>query len=102
MTREDTWRRETERLFAERITAKLGASWETPIIAIEIGQAMQEQEQRTLTRMAEGGARCSVLLGELVAMVRGECPSLLDEDSGGDARLSLAIDAALTRDKETD
>ena len=34
-------------------------------------------------------------LHELVATVRGECPSLLNEDSGGDARLSLAIDEVL-------
>lgn len=36
------------------------------------------------------------LLRELTAMVRAECPSLLNEDSGGDARLSLAIDDALS------
>lgn len=35
------------------------------------------------------------LLRELVALVRGECPSLLNEDSGGDVRLSMAIDDAL-------
>ena len=36
-------------------------------------------------------------LEELVAMVRGECPSLLNEDSGGNARLDLAIDAAIAK-----
>ena len=36
-------------------------------------------------------------LKELVTLVRGECPSLLNEDSGGDARLSLAIDAAIAK-----
>ena len=35
------------------------------------------------------------LLRELVTLVRGESPALLNEDSGGDARLSLAIDDAL-------
>jgi hypothetical protein len=35
------------------------------------------------------------LLGELHALVKGECRSLLDEDSGGDARLDLDIRAAL-------
>ena len=35
------------------------------------------------------------LLRELVALVRGECPSLLNEDSGGIVRLSMAIDDAL-------
>lgn len=34
-------------------------------------------------------------LEELVAMVRGECPSLLNEDSGGNARLAEECDAAL-------
>ena len=35
------------------------------------------------------------LLAELHALVRGECPSLLNEDSGGDARLALAITSYL-------
>lgn len=34
-------------------------------------------------------------LDELVAQVRGECPSLLNEDSGGDGDLSIEIDEAL-------
>lgn len=40
-------------------------------------------------------ASLRAVLSELVALVRGECPSLLNEDSGGDARLSMTIDAAL-------
>jgi hypothetical protein len=39
------------------------------------------------------------LLAELYALVKGECPSLLNEDSGGDARLDIAIDAELDRAK---
>lgn len=34
-------------------------------------------------------------LAELAALVRGECPALLNEDSGGDARLSMEIDELL-------
>ena len=34
-------------------------------------------------------------LRELHAMVRGECPSLLNEDSGGNARLDLQISSLL-------
>ena len=34
-------------------------------------------------------------LEELRALVRGECPSLLNEDSGGDANLDMQIDKAL-------
>lgn len=40
-------------------------------------------------------AATRALLEDLVAMVRGECPSLLDEDRGGTARLGIDIDAAL-------
>ncbi len=36
-------------------------------------------------------------LQELAAVVRGECPSLLDEDSGGSAKLSIEIDAAIAK-----
>jgi hypothetical protein len=34
-------------------------------------------------------------LEDLAATVRGECPSLLNEDSGGDAELAMRIDAIL-------
>jgi hypothetical protein len=34
-------------------------------------------------------------LSDLAAVVRGECPSLLNEDSGGDAGLDMRIDEAL-------
>lgn len=36
-------------------------------------------------------------LKELRALVVGECPSLLDEDSGGDSRLALVIEAAIEK-----
>lgn len=52
-------------------------------------------------------ARVRAVLKELHALVKGECPSLLNEDSGGDARLALQIEEALTDmkggdDAETD
>jgi hypothetical protein len=40
-------------------------------------------------------ARLRKALQELVALVRGECPRLLDEDRDGDARLCIAIENAL-------
>ena len=43
----------------------------------------------------EGGLREA--LSELYALVKGECPSLLNEDSGGDARLDMQIQEALSR-----
>lgn len=39
-------------------------------------------------------------LADLAALVRGECPRLLNEDSGGNAELSLRIDAILSKLKE--
>lgn len=41
------------------------------------------------------------VLKDLVVLVRGEAPSLLNEDSGGDANLSLRIDAALAKAEPT-
>jgi hypothetical protein len=41
------------------------------------------------------------LLGELHALVKGECPSLLNEDSGGDAALDIRIAAALASPSAT-
>lgn len=43
-------------------------------------------------------ARCATLtaaLEELYATVKGECPSLLNEDSGGSAQLDAQVSAAL-------
>ena len=47
--------------------------------------------------MADEIERLRNSLGELVALVRGECPSLLNEDSGGNGGLSLEIDDLLTK-----
>ena len=38
------------------------------------------------------------VLHELYATVQGECPSLLSEDSGGDALLALKIEELLNKD----
>lgn len=39
-------------------------------------------------------------LGDLYAVVWGECPSLLNEDSGGDASLDMRICELLSKAKE--
>ena len=39
-------------------------------------------------------------LEELFAQVKGECPSLLEEDSGGDAVLHLAIKEVLNKSEK--
>lgn len=40
--------------------------------------------------------RLTAALDELYATVKGECPSLLNEDSGGNARLDLEIHGLLS------
>lgn len=49
---------------------------------------------------AERHAEAVRVLEELHALVLGECPSLLNEDSGGDARLALRIETALRAEGE--
>jgi len=57
----------------------------------------------------EGGANASLIaaapdlldcLKELVALVRSEASCLLEEDSGGSAKLSMDIDAAIAKAEE--
>ncbi len=55
----------------------------------ELAIAAKEQAERR-------GEVLAALLTELHAMVWGECPSLLNEDSGGSARLDMEINAALS------
>lgn len=48
----------------------------------------------------EERALCGELLAALVelrALVKGECPSLLDEARGGNARLDVQIDALIAK-----
>lgn len=49
-----------------------------------------------IAKLRVENARLRAALTELHAMVWGECPSLLDEDSGGCARLDSEILSALT------
>lgn len=54
--------------------------------------------QNAPSRCFEAAAEIEKLrlaLRELHAMVQGECPSLLNEDSGGNARLDIQINALL-------
>lgn len=56
--------------------------------------------KREIERLRAERDEAVELLRELVALVHGECPSLLDEDRGGDVRLALHIDAFLAKHKE--
>lgn len=51
--------------------------------------------QRENAEQRQEIARLREALRELHAVVNGECPSLLNEDSGGDARLALEIEELL-------
>lgn len=46
-------------------------------------------------QIEEENARLREALENLYALVQGECPRLLNEDSGGDAQLSMEIEQAL-------
>lgn len=46
-------------------------------------------------KQAKEIAKLRGVLSELHAQVQGECPSLLNEDSGGDAKLALDIESLL-------
>lgn len=60
------------------------------------GMVMLDHKDWNTRRPAGSGVREAIeLLKELHAMVWGECPSLLNEDSGGSAHLDLRIRAAL-------
>jgi len=48
--------------------------------------------------MTNREAALAAALCELTAIVRGECPQLLDEDSGGNSRLSIVIDLLLAEE----
>lgn len=48
-------------------------------------------------KLQQENERLREALKELHAMVKGECPSLLDEDSGGNARLDMQIEQAIER-----
>lgn len=54
-----------------------------------------ERLQAQLATAKQEIARLREALSELHAQVQGECPSLLNEDSGGDAKLALEIESLL-------
>jgi hypothetical protein len=55
---------------------------------------MESEEKRT-EELNQKLARAKYLLEELYALVIGECPSLLDDDSGGNGEFALKIEEFL-------
>jgi hypothetical protein len=77
-----------------------------PLAAMSALDAIVGKPLDSMTAAAQAAApagrqelaeRAIAALRELHATVRGECPSLLDEDSGGTARLALEIEDVLDR-----
>ena len=78
------------------------------VLAAGVIKALMEENARLWEALSDyyalmaENARLRKALQELVALVRGECPRLLDEDRDGDARLSIEIGAALAPQEKGD
>lgn len=68
--------------------------------AVEIASAGHAGLGNTMMDAADEIERLRCALSELAALVRGECPRLLDGDSGGCGRLDIDIDELLTPNDE--
>ena len=98
---------EIKRLRAERdaLRRTLNDHLESEAAESMRADKLRAERDDAIRHLADWSNRCgqteaerdalAALLRELVALVRGECPSLLNEDSGGDAKLSCDIDEAL-------
>ena len=62
-----------------------------------IGSASERPDQLANALLMAAAPELLTALEELYAMVKGECPSLLNEDSGGCARLDMAIEDAINK-----
>lgn len=70
---------ERNALVQELNTVRL--QWQQELAAADARTTKAEAERNELRNT----------LGELFALVHGECPSLLNEDSGGDSRLDMTV-----------
>jgi hypothetical protein len=91
---------ENAALVAERDTLakKLSDQSMSVIMDVDEFDALEAKAKEADT-LRSANAELASCLSELTATVKGECPSLLDEDSGGCARLDMAIEAALATQK---
>lgn len=60
-------------------------------------EEQMDEEARANTRLCAAAPELLAELKELYAVVRGECPSLLNEDSGGNAEQDARILAAIAK-----
>ena len=67
-----------------------------------VGDVSAAQEivalNKQLTKAQQQRDQILALLSDLYALAKGECPSLFNEDSGGDAGLALRVEAALAKE----
>ena len=61
---------------------------------------LKTEADAVIAEYAAHEQRLASALREIHATVKGECPSLLDEDSGGNARLDLEIESLLTEQEK--
>lgn len=88
----DTKQREEIRLLSEQVNAA-NKELLTRADALESSLYCYRLLAHAYELNAREIARLRTALMELHAVVKGECPSLLNEDSGGDAKLAMEIEA---------
>ena len=72
------------------------AEWKFRALTVE---SSEEDAQQAAVKFKVERDNLRKLLRELHAVVVGECPALLDEDRGGNAKLALGIEDALQEAK---
>ena len=73
-----------------------GDIWIACVHGSHVGPQSKEEVDANVSLFAAAPELLEALK-KLYALVEGECPSLLDEDSGGDSRLDIEIRAAIAK-----
>ncbi len=81
----------------DRFPSAFVPAWDDP----KPGEIDGAEEAKANAHLIAAAPDLLAALEELHALVWGECPSLLNEDSGGDARLDMAIRDALAKARAT-
>ena len=69
----------------------------TPLSEINAAMNLMRARRDEAQQLAAAAPELLAALIELHAMVKGECPSLLNEDSGGNGRLAMQIEDAISK-----
>jgi hypothetical protein len=64
----------------------------------QMGQSVVSEVLEDVDMLYTANTKALNALRELYTMVQGECPGLLNEDSGGNAELALEIESLLNED----